>query len=65
MKNKAVLIGGFYDGQTREIDGKPAEFSILERVMERTGEKRVVLTSKYKLVSEADSPLRYEFEDSN
>ena len=65
MKDKAILIGGLYDGQTRDIEGKPAAFSIAERVLERTGEWRVGFTSRYKLVSETDSPLKYEFEDSN
>ena len=64
MKNKlkAVLVGGPQNGQTLELDEANPEITILARVMERTGQWRVVFTSKYKLVSN-ESPLRYEFED--
>jgi len=62
-KLKAVLVGGPQNGQAIELDDVTPQITILARVMERTGKMRVVFTSKYNLVSGAESPLRYEFED--
>jgi len=62
-KLKAVLVGGPQNGQAIELDIATPQITILGRVLERTGEWRVVFTSKYKLVSGEESPLRYEFED--
>jgi hypothetical protein len=62
-KLKAVLVGGPQNGQAIELDEATPQITILARVLERTGEWRVVFTSKYKLVSGAEPPLRYEFED--
>jgi len=61
-KLKAMLVGGPQNGQTLELDEETPEITILSRVLERTGQWRIVFTSKYKLVSK-ESPLRYEFED--
>jgi len=63
MKYTAKLIGGLYDGQTREFENIPKSFEILERAMERNGKWRTIYTSFYKLKSE--SPLEYEFVNSN
>jgi len=62
-KHKVVLVGGPQNGQAIELDEATPQITILARVLERTGEWRVVFTSKYKLVSGAELPLRYEFED--
>ena len=62
-KLKAVLVGGPQNGQAIELDEATPQITILARVLERTGEWRVMFTSKYKLMSGAESPLRYEFED--
>jgi hypothetical protein len=64
MKSKlnAILIGGPQNGQTLELDEETPEITILSRVLERNGQWRVMLTSRYKL-SAKESPLRYEFQD--
>jgi hypothetical protein len=62
-KLKAVLVGGPQNGQAIELDDATPQITILARVLERNGQMRVVFTSKYKLVSGEESPLRYEFED--
>jgi hypothetical protein len=62
-KLKAVLLGGPQNGQAIELDDATPQITILARVLERNGKWRVVFTSKYKLVSGQESPLRYEFED--
>ena len=62
-KLKAVLVGGPQNGQPIELDDVTPLITILARVLERNGQWRVVFTSKYKLLSGEESPLRYEFED--
>ena len=62
-KLKAVLVRGPQNGQAIELDDATPQITILARVLERNGKWRVVSTSKYKLVSGEESPLRYEFED--
>ena len=63
VKLKAVLIGGPQNGQAIKLDEVTPQITILARVLERTGKRRVVFSSEYKLVSGAESPLRYEFVD--
>lgn len=63
MKYIAKLIGGPYDGQTREFEGIHKSFEIVERVMEKDGTWRILYTSVYRRKSE--SPLEFEFVDSN
>ena len=62
-KLKAVLVGGPQNGQAIELDEASPQITILARVLEKTGQWRVVFTSKYRLASGQVSPLRYEFED--
>lgn len=63
MKHTAKLIGGLYDGQTREFENKPISFEILERVLGTDGKWNTIYTSVYRLKNE--SPLEYEIVDSN
>jgi hypothetical protein len=63
VKLKAVLVGGPQNGQAIELDEATPEITILARVLGRNGQRKVVFTSKYKLVPGDESPIRYEFED--
>lgn len=62
MKQNVILIGGPYDGQTKEIKGKPAVFVIIESRVKHPSHLRSTNNSKYRLISENDLPLRYQFE---
>jgi hypothetical protein len=57
-KHMAKLIGGPYDGQTREFENIPQSFEIVERATEG-GKRKTVRTLVYRLKSE--KPLEYEF----